>query len=61
MNTTNQFIIIAKKTYQTSEDTWERATISFIANDQTTVADIMLWIKDKQGDENTIKIIPNTI
>lgn len=54
------FIVYAKKTYQTSEDTWERASITFIASEQTTIGEIFQWANNKELDVNTIRIFPNT-
>lgn len=52
----SKLIVTVKTTYQTSEDTWERAVLTATFNPTESIENIIDWVKSKQGDLNTIQL-----
>ena len=49
-------IVTVKTTYQTTEDTWERAVLTASFNSDEPINSILDWVYSKKGDMNTIKL-----
>lgn len=52
----SKLIVFVKTTYQTSEDTWERAALTATFDPTEPIESIIDWAKSKQGDLNTIQL-----
>lgn len=52
----SEVIVAVKTTSQTSEDTWERLTLTGLFKPDEPIENIIKWVYSKKGDTNTIQI-----
>ena len=51
-------VVIASKTVQITENSWERQNCLLEVNKQTTVDEIIQWVNRMQADKYSIKLYP---